>query len=185
MAIPPEYKHPQLTPNCVEKELLRSAFDVSEDDGFGKVKPYLPKEILWRQKEQFSDGVGYSWIDKLKEHAERMVDDDAFAERAERFPYNTPTTKEAFFFRKIFEEFYCPESVCPTQESKLPILKTVVKWIPRKGMTKKTVYQIYKRFAVFLWLPHHQPVLSTMLMFRLGMRRRSQWPCTKGARGQL
>lgn len=131
MTIPPEFKHPQLTPHRVEKELLRQAFDVGIDDGHGHMKPYLPEDILWRQKEQFSDGVGYSWIDSLKEHAVSLVSDEQFSERSTLFPYNTPTTKEAFYIRQVFEELYCPESVCPTNASKSAILKTVVKWVPR------------------------------------------------------
>jgi asparagine synthase (glutamine-hydrolysing) len=132
MTLAPEFKHPQLTPKRIEKELLRRAFDVSDDDGFGHVKPYLPEDILWRQKEQFSDGVGYSWIDGLKNHAESMVSDEQWAQRDSLYPYNTPTTREAFFFRSVFESYYCPESLCPTNDDKLPILQTVVKWIPRR-----------------------------------------------------
>lgn len=77
----------------MEKAVLRSAFE-----------GYLPKEILWRQKEQFSDGVGYSWIDSLKEHIEQQVSDQQLANAAFKFPINTPDTKEAYFYREIFEE---------------------------------------------------------------------------------
>ncbi|MHC1479501.1 asparagine synthase B [Frateuria aurantia] len=79
----------------MEKSVLREAFDGA-----------LPDEILWRQKEQFSDGVGYGWIDGLKAHAEAQVSDREFAAAAARFPYNTPATKEAYFYRRIFEQFY-------------------------------------------------------------------------------
>ena len=75
----------------IEKWLLRAAFDTPE-------QPFLPSEVLWRQKEQFSDGVGYSWIDGLKEHAARMVSDSDMESAAVRFPYNTPTTKEGCYF---------------------------------------------------------------------------------------
>ncbi len=78
-----------------EKHVLREAFT-----------GVLPDEILWRQKEQFSDGVGYGWIDGLKDHAAAQVSDAAFAARAERFPRNTPTTKEAYFYRAIFEQHF-------------------------------------------------------------------------------
>ena len=76
----------------MEKHVLREAFAST-----------LPDEILWRQKEQFSDGVGYSWIDSLRDLAEREIDDGAFAGAAERFPLNNPATKEAYFYRSIFE----------------------------------------------------------------------------------
>jgi asparagine synthase (glutamine-hydrolysing) len=83
----------------IEKHILRQAFDTPED-------PYLPPEILWRQKEQFSDGVGYGWIDALRDNAEKNVTDQMFENRANRFPENTPVTKEAYFYRSIFEEHY-------------------------------------------------------------------------------
>merc|ERR1719298_128671 len=83
----------------LEKWLMRAAFDTPE-------QPYLPQEVLWRQKEQFSDGVGYDWIDGLKAHANRVVDDTMFAFRAERFPHNTPGTKEAYYSRMIFEQYF-------------------------------------------------------------------------------
>lgn len=83
----------------IEKHILRQAFDTPED-------PYLPADILWRQKEQFSDGVGYGWIDALRDHAELHVSDEMFAAATERFPYNAPTSKEAYLYRAIFEEHY-------------------------------------------------------------------------------
>ena len=67
--------------------------------------------ILWRQKEQFSDGVGYGWIDGLKAHAAQQVSDRVFAAAASRFPLNTPQTKEAFLYRHIFEQFF-PGTAC-------------------------------------------------------------------------
>lgn len=100
----------------MEKYILRKAFDESPDG-----KPYLPKEILWRQKEQFSDGVGYSWIDGLKDHAANAVSDDAYAKRAERWPESTPDTKEAYLLRHIFDELFPSEAVA----------STAVRWIPR------------------------------------------------------
>ena len=83
----------------IEKHLLREAFE-----------HYLPKEVAWRQKEQFSDGVGYSWIDSLKVHVEKEVSDQLFEAAAFRFPINTPLTKEAYFYRAIFEEHFPLES---------------------------------------------------------------------------
>lgn len=83
----------------IEKWVLRKAFDTTED-------PYLPNDILWRQKEQFSDGVGYGWIDHLKAIAEDEVTDQMFSSAQHRFPYNTPTTKEGYRYRMIFEDFF-------------------------------------------------------------------------------
>ena len=83
----------------IEKHLLREAFE-----------HYLPKEVAWRQKEQFSDGVGYSWIDSLKVHVDNEVSDQLFEAAAFRFPINTPLTKEAYFYRAIFEEHFPLES---------------------------------------------------------------------------
>lgn len=79
----------------MEKGVLRAAFD-----------GHLPDEILWRQKEQFSDGVGYGWIDGLKAHAERQVSDRELAAAASRFPHNPPLTKEAYLYRSLFEQVF-------------------------------------------------------------------------------
>jgi len=79
----------------VEKWLLRKAFEGC-----------LPESILWRQKEQFSDGVGYGWIDGLKAHAEAQISDVEFAAAERRFPINAPQTKEAYFYRRIFETHF-------------------------------------------------------------------------------
>jgi len=87
----------------IEKSVLREAFE-----------GYLPEEILWRQKEQFSDGVGYGWIDGLKAHAEAHVGDAEFAAAGERFPVNTPLTKEAYFYRRLFEEAFPGEACART-----------------------------------------------------------------------
>ncbi|QGW64543.1 asparagine synthase B [Lysobacter soli] len=86
---------PGPTGRPIEKAILREAFE-----------GYLPDEILWRQKEQFSDGVGYGWIDGLKAHAEAQVSDRVFAAAASRFPVNPPQTKEAYLYRHIFEQFF-------------------------------------------------------------------------------
>jgi len=83
----------------MEKWVLRKAFDDKE-------RPYLMDSVLWRQKEQFSDGVGYSWIDSLKAHANASVSDQQMKSAKHRFPLNTPGTKEAYFIRRIFEEHF-------------------------------------------------------------------------------
>lgn len=82
-------------PGRMEKLPLRKAFE-----GF------LPPEILWRQKEQFSDGVGYSWIDSLRDLAEQEVSDADLSRAGERFPVTPPATKEAYFYRSIFESHF-------------------------------------------------------------------------------
>eukprot|EP01098_Paradermamoeba_levis_P000762 TRINITY_DN1088_c0_g1_i2.p1 TRINITY_DN1088_c0_g1~~TRINITY_DN1088_c0_g1_i2.p1 ORF type:complete len:587 (-),score=216.45 TRINITY_DN1088_c0_g1_i2:90-1763(-) len=113
MSIDPEYKLCHKNERKIEKHIIRAAFDDKEH-------PYLPDAILWRQKEQFSDGVGYSWIDGLKEYTSNHVSDEDFAKRAERFPHDTPPTKEAFYYRCIFEELF-PQKTC---------METVQFWVP-------------------------------------------------------
>ncbi|CAN0054314.1 unnamed protein product, partial [Ectocarpus sp. 8 AP-2014] len=71
----------------IEKHIMRKAFDTPED-------VYLPQHILYRQKEQFSDGVGYNWIDELRAKAAEEVTDEQFKHRANRFPRDPPATKE-------------------------------------------------------------------------------------------
>ncbi len=114
MSIMPEHKRPNRNAGVIEKEILRAAFDDKEN-------PYLPDSVLWRQKEQFGDGVGYSWIDGLIAHCATQVSDEDLANATERFPYNTPDTKEAYFYRSVFEEIF------PQQQA----AKSVLKWIPK------------------------------------------------------
>ena len=83
----------------IEKRIVREAF---EDK--------LPEEVAWRQKEQFSDGVGYSWIDTLKKITSEAVTDEQMAHAEERFPINTPLCKEEYYYRSIFEEHFPSES---------------------------------------------------------------------------
>lgn len=99
MSIDPEWKMIKRDQGRIEKWILRNAFDDEE-------KPYLPKHILYRQKEQFSDGVGYSWIDGLKDHASKHVTDSMLANAIFIYPDNTPTTKEGYYYRSIFEKFF-------------------------------------------------------------------------------
>ncbi|MBN1616324.1 MAG: asparagine synthase B [Spirochaetales bacterium] len=87
----------------MEKWALRKAFE-----------DLLPAEIVWRQKEQFSDGVGYSWIDSLKELCEKSVSDEQFSRVKDRFPVNPPMTKEQYYYRSIFEEFFPSSSAAKT-----------------------------------------------------------------------
>jgi asparagine synthase (glutamine-hydrolysing) len=93
MRINPEAK--MCNDGKIEKHILRAGFD-----------GYLPDEVLWRQKEQFSDGVGYSWIDTLKEFVNEQVTDQELANAKFKYPINTPDSKEAYFYRRIFESHF-------------------------------------------------------------------------------
>ncbi len=114
MRILPSEKRPDRSVNKQEKYVLRKAFDTPAD-------PWLPEHILWRQKEQFGDGVGYNWIDSVVEYAEKTVSDSDFSRASVLYPYNTPDTKEAFLFRQLFEKHFPEEGAA----------HTVVKWIPK------------------------------------------------------
>lgn len=83
----------------IEKKVVREAF-----------AHLLPKSVAWRQKEQFSDGVGYSWIDTLKQITSEAVSNEQMAHAAERFPIHTPMNKEEYYYRSIFEEYFPSES---------------------------------------------------------------------------
>ena len=101
MSISPEAK--MCGGGKIEKHILREGFE-----------GYLPDEILWRQKEQFSDGVGYSWIDSLKEFAEAQVSDLEMKRAPIDFPINTPDTKEGLLYRKIFAEKFGSNTAAAT-----------------------------------------------------------------------
>ncbi len=97
MSLNPEYK--MCLGSVMEKKLVREAF-----------ADMLPESVAWRQKEQFSDGVGYSWIDTLKDITSKAVTDEQMAHAAERFPINTPLCKEEYYYRSIFEEHFPSDS---------------------------------------------------------------------------
>jgi asparagine synthase (glutamine-hydrolysing) len=88
-------KDKMITEDRMEKWVLRKAFE-----------DYLPPSVAWRQKEQFSDGVGYSWIDTLKEVVEKAVTDEQMKNAHYRFPTQTPQNKEEFYYRSIFESHF-------------------------------------------------------------------------------
>ena len=88
-------KDKMITSERMEKWVIRKAFE-----------KYLPKSVTWRQKEQFSDGVGYSWIDKLKEITEEKVTDQQMNKSNKYFPINPPQNKEEFYYRSIFEKHF-------------------------------------------------------------------------------
>ena len=103
LSLPPDLRQPK---EGVEKFLLRASFE-----GTGA----LPEEILWRAKEGFVDGVsstepGHSWHELLQNHIEGLVPDEAMASAPKLYPYNTPKTKEAFYYRQIFEELFPGQS---------------------------------------------------------------------------
>lgn len=113
LSLPPEIRQPK---DGIEKWLLRASFDNTDS---------LPKEILWRAKEAFSDGVsstkpGQSWYELLQNHIKSKVPDKALAGAAELYPYNTPKTKEGFYYRQIFEELF------PGQSHFIPYV-----WMPK------------------------------------------------------
>ena len=118
MNIAPELKQPRAGDQGrearMEKWLLRAAFADPSD-------PLIPPSVLWRQKEQFSDGVGYRWVDGLRAHAAAQVSHRELAEAADRFPHAPPTTKEAYLYRSRFEALFPGEHAA----------RCVARWVPR------------------------------------------------------
>jgi asparagine synthase (glutamine-hydrolysing) len=104
MSINPKDK--MISEDRMEKWVLRKAFE-----------SYLPAQVAWRQKEQFSDGVGYDWIDSLKEVVEREVSDQDMNVAHHRFPIQPPQTKEEYYYRSIFEEHFPSETAALTVPS--------------------------------------------------------------------
>ncbi len=94
----------------MEKRIVREAFS-----------DMLPEEIVWRQKEQFSDGVGYSWIDTLKKMTSEAVSDEQMAHAAERFPINPPKNKEEYYYRSIFAEHFSSDSAARSVPSEASV----------------------------------------------------------------
>ena len=91
MGVDPSDK--MITDERIEKYILRKAFDTTDEP---ETKPYLPEKILWRQKEQFSDGVGYGWIDSLKDNAELHVTDEMMKSPKPEWGTDIPDSKEAY-----------------------------------------------------------------------------------------
>ena len=96
--------------STIEKKIVREAFAAM-----------LPDEVAWRQKEQFSDGVGYSWIDTLKRLTAEAVSDEQMAHAAERFPINPPKNKEEYYYRSIFAEHFPSESAARSVPSEASV----------------------------------------------------------------
>ena len=99
-------KDKMIDKNKMEKWVLRKSFE-----------SYLPPSVAWRQKEQFSDGVGYDWIDSLKELVDVKVSDEMFSNAKFTFPFQTPISKEEYFYRSIFEEHFPSETAAKTVPS--------------------------------------------------------------------
>ena len=117
MDIDPTEKLIDFKNNRMEKYILRKAFDTTDEPD---TKPYLPDKILWRQKEQFSDGVGYGWIDALKDNAELHVTDEMMKNPKKEWGDDIPDTKEAYWYRSMFDEHF--PSYCAG---------TVMRWTPK------------------------------------------------------
>jgi len=137
--------------NRVEKHILRAAFDVRLNGEGENARPWLPDEILWRQKEQFSDGVGYSWIDNLKLAAAEQVTDRMMRSAKYRFPINTPGTKEAYFDRVIFEKHFPGDMAARTvlfQASIACSTKRALEWsedfLNREDCSGRSVLNVHK-----------------------------------------
>ena len=88
-------KDKMINKDRIEKWVIRKAFE-----------EYLPDEVLWRQKEQFSDGVGYSWIDSLKDLVSKEITDEQMESASKKYPINPPQNKEEYYYRRIFEEHF-------------------------------------------------------------------------------
>ena len=100
----------------MEKRIVREAF-----------APMLPEAVAWRQKEQFSDGVGYSWIDTLKALTAAAVSDEQMAHAAERFPINPPKNKEEYYYRSIFAEHFPSDSAALSVPSEASVACSTAK----------------------------------------------------------
>ena len=99
-------KDKMINKDKMEKWVLRKSFE-----------PYLPSSVAWRQKEQFSDGVGYDWIDSLKELVENKISNEMFENAKFTFPFQTPMNKEEYYYRSIFEEHFPSETAAKTVPS--------------------------------------------------------------------
>ncbi|KAF2673880.1 glutamine-hydrolyzing asparagine synthase [Microthyrium microscopicum] len=106
-----------ITKDRIEKYILRKAFDTTDEP---ETAPYLPESILWRQKEQFSDGVGYGWIDALKDNAEIHVSDEDMKNPKPEWGDDIPDTKEAYWYRCMYDEHFPPHTA-----------STVMRWTPK------------------------------------------------------
>ena len=128
-SIPGKYKNPNVSSGFgkrIEKDILRNSFS-----GTG----LIPDEILYRTKNAFSDACGYDWIPGLQKHCETLISDEEFNTREVQYPHLTPKTKEAFYYRKTFEEFY------PFQEKMLEHY-WLPNWIDNNGEPSAKVLKL-------------------------------------------
>jgi len=102
----------------IEKEILRQAFDDCEE-------PWLPDEVLWRQKEQFSDGVGYSWVDAVRQLAARRVRPGELSDAAETFPQDPPSNPEMLWMRRLFETAFIDGRTSGRQPHPAPAFRSL------------------------------------------------------------
>jgi len=119
----------------MEKWAIRQAFTKGEA---GNDEEFLPSEILWRQKEQFSDGVGYNWIDGLRDHCAAAVSDADLASAAKRFAHDPPKSKEAYFYRNLFESIY---GQCEAVQG---LRASIQRWIPKWSDTEDPSGRVQK-----------------------------------------
>ena len=113
-------KDKMITSDRMEKWVVRKAFE-----------EYLPESVAWRQKEQFSDGVGYSWIDTLKALVDEEISDEQMQNAHFKFPIQTPTTKEEYYYRSIFEEHFPSDAAAlsvPQEPSVACSTKIALEW---------------------------------------------------------
>lgn len=124
-----------ITKERIEKYIIRKAFDTSDEPD---TKPYLPEKILWRQKEQFSDGVGYGWIDALRDRAEEEVTDEMLKNPKPEWGDDIPDSKEAYWYRCMFDEHFPPHCA-----------STVMRWTPTwSKQTDPSGRYVYASFSL-------------------------------------
>ncbi|KAK4337231.1 hypothetical protein RND71_044042 [Anisodus tanguticus] len=117
-------KHPVTGDERIEKFILRKAFHCKDN-------PFLPEDVLWRQKEQLSDGVGYNWIEFLQSYANKEITDTQMLNAKLTFPHNTPDSKEAYLYRSIFHKHFpqdCSALTVPGGPSIACSTPTAIKW---------------------------------------------------------
>ena len=131
-SIPGKFKNPNPSSGFekrIEKKLLRDSFSNELGD------PIIPDKIMYRIKNAFSDACGYDWIPSLKQHCEELISDEEFSTRETRYQHCTPPTKEAYFYRKTFEEFY------PNQEHLVPHY-WLPNWMDNRGEPSAKILQL-------------------------------------------
>ena len=141
----------------IEKHLLRQAF---ADQGV------LPEDVLWRQKEQFSDGVGYGWIDALKQHARAAYGDpNAVAEAARQYDVNPPASAEALWYRRVFDSLFPnphAAATVPGGPSVACSSATAIRWDPSLQIIDDQSGRAVHLECVIVW---KYPTNATIILF--------------------